>query len=179
MSDTIAVTGVVATPPNPISTGDGLKITSFRLASTQRRFDRGRDRWVDGETNWYTVTTFRQLAINVGNSVVKGDKVVVTGRLRVREWESGEKKGINVDIEADSVGHDLAWGTTSFTRVSHAPVAVEPPASEADEFAPAGAGDGGFLEGDSAMREAVDGAHADDDDAVRPAFGEPAATAPF
>jgi len=159
MTDTIAVTGIVATPPSIISTGDDLRITSFRLASTQRRFDRGRDRWVDGETNWYTVTAFRQLAVNVGTSVIKGDKVVVTGRLRIRDWENGEKKGINVDIEADSIGHDLAWGTTTFTRViSSAPVAVEPPASEAEEQFPS----------------AVDA-----EETGGPVFGEAPATAPF
>jgi len=173
MSDTIAVSGIVATPPNPISTADGLRITSFRLASTQRRFDRGRDRWIDGETNWYTVTAFRQLAVNVNDSVVKGDKVVVTGRLRVREWQNGDKKGINVDIEADAVGHDLAWGTTSFTRVSHSSAAVEPPASESDEFPTAGSLPGaGFLDGDRAMHGAAGDTHSGDD-ARRPGFGEP------
>jgi single-strand DNA-binding protein len=168
MTDTIAVSGIVATQPNVISTGDDLKITSFRLASTQRRFDRGRDRWVDGDTNWYTVTTFRQLAVNVGTSVVKGDKVVVTGRLRIREWESGEKKGINVDIEADSVGHDLAWGTTTFTKAHSAATPSEPPARESDEFA-------------SPREHAVE--HAGESpfgEAPRePAFSEAVADAPF
>jgi single-strand DNA-binding protein len=117
MTDTIALTGIVATTPRPIATGDDLKITTFRLASAQRRFDKGRDRWVDGETNWYTVTAFRQLASNVLGSVVKGDRVVVTGRLRIRDWANGDKSGTKVDVEADSVGHDLAWGTTTFTRV--------------------------------------------------------------
>ncbi|GAB3605996.1 single-stranded DNA-binding protein [Conyzicola nivalis] len=167
MTDTIAVTGIVATQPNVISTGDDLKITSFRLASTQRRFDRARDRWVDGETNWYTITTFRQLAVNVGTSVVKGDKVVVTGRLRIRDWESGDKKGINVDIEADSVGHDLAWGTTTFTKAhsaAHAP--VDPPARESDEFPDAN--DGGATS-DPAFGETP----------REPAFSEAGADTPF
>ena len=140
MSDTIAISGFVATPPNPVTAAGDLKITSFRIASNQRRFDRGRDRWVDGETNWYTVTAFRQLASNVANSVVKGDRVVVTGRLRIRDWENGEKSGTNVDVEADAVGHDLAWGTTSFTRVSSAPTAGAeplPPVSPDAVFPPA------------------------------------------
>jgi len=137
MSDTIAISGFVATPPNPITAAGDLKITSFRVASNQRRFDRGRDRWVDGETNWYTVTTFRQLALNVAASVVKGDRVVVTGRLKVRDWEAGEKSGTNVEIEADAVGHDLTWGTTSFTRVRSTSAA----SSEAAETQPTGAAD--------------------------------------
>lgn len=116
MSDTITLTGVVATLPRALTTQDGLAITSFRLASSQRRFDRVQDRWVDGDTNWYTVTTFRQLATNSAVSVKKGDRVVVTGRLRIRDWESGDKAGTNIDVEADALGHDLAWGTAAFSR---------------------------------------------------------------
>ena len=164
MTDTIAVTGVVATPPSIISTGDDLHITSFRLASTQRRFDRARDRWVDGETNWFTVTTFRQLAENVGTSVVKGDKVVVTGRLRVRDWENGEKKGTNVDIEAVAVGHNLAWGTTTFTKATPASNAAD---ADDDPAAVETESDDAFV-GESVAGSA-DG----------PAFAETSARAPF
>lgn len=116
MTDTITLTGLVATTPRHLVTTEGLSITSFRLASTQRRFDRSRERWVDGETNWYTITCFRQLAINVSGSVLKGDRVVVTGRLRIRDWTSGEKAGTNIEVDADAVGHDLTWGTTAFSR---------------------------------------------------------------
>ncbi|WP_222706790.1 single-stranded DNA-binding protein [Lacisediminihabitans profunda] len=116
MTDTITLTGLVATTPRHLVTTEGLSITSFRLASTQRRFDRSRDRWVDGDTNWYTITCFRQLAVNVSGSVLKGDRVVVTGRLRIRDWTSGEKAGTNIEVDADAVGHDLAWGTTTFSR---------------------------------------------------------------
>ena len=125
MTDTIAISGIVATDPNPVSTKDDLAITSFRLATKQRRFDPGRGRWIDGETNWYSVTAFRQLAANIMASVIKGDKVIVTGKLRIRDWVNGEKRGTNVDIEAIAVGHNLAWGTTTFTkpnRTAGAPV---------------------------------------------------------
>lgn len=116
MSDTITLTGLVATDPRHIVTSEGLPITTFRLASTQRRFDRSQERWVDGETNWYTITAFRQLAMNSAGSVKKGERVLVTGRLRIREWQSGERNGMNIDVEADALGHDLTWGSTSFTR---------------------------------------------------------------
>jgi single-strand DNA-binding protein len=116
MSDNIMLTGIVGSDPKSLTTAEGLAITSFRLASSQRRFDRAQDKWIDGETNWYTVTTFRQLAANAAVSINKGERVVVSGRLKVREWESNGKKGINVDIEADALGHDLSWGTASFSR---------------------------------------------------------------
>ncbi len=75
MTDTISLTGLVATTPKHVVTATGLSITSFRFASTQRRYDRGEQKWVDGDTNWYTVATFRQLAINVVASVQKGQRV--------------------------------------------------------------------------------------------------------
>jgi single-strand DNA-binding protein len=142
MTDTITITGLVATVPRHLVTTEGLSITSFRLASTQRRFDRSHEKWVDGDTNWYTITTFRQLAINAAGSVSKGDRVVATGRLRIRDWENGERAGTNVDIEADALGHDLSWGTSSFSRTI-ATAAVETASQaqpgDADGF-PAGEG---------------------------------------
>ncbi len=116
MSDIITVTGLVATVPRHIVTSEGLAITSFRLASTQRRFDRSQNSWADGETNWYTITSFRQLAINATASIEKGERVVVTGKLRIRDWTSGEKAGTTIDIEAEAIGHDLMWGNSVFTR---------------------------------------------------------------
>ncbi|MGX5680055.1 single-stranded DNA-binding protein [Schumannella luteola] len=116
MTDTITLTGLVATDPRNIVTSEGLAITTFRLASTQRRYDKVQSKWVDAETNWYTITTFRQLALNCGGSVHKGERVVVTGRLKIRSWDNGEKTGTNVDVEAEAVGHDLAWGTAAFSR---------------------------------------------------------------
>lgn len=132
MTDTITITGLVATVPRHLITGEGLSITSFRLASTQRRFDRGTSRWIDGDTNWYTVTTFRQLAVNSATSISKGQRVVVAGRLRIREWDSGQKTGTTVDVEADAIGHDLTWGTTSFTR-SIATSAAPPNHQQSDD----------------------------------------------
>lgn len=116
MTEQLSVTGLVATTPRHLVTQDGLPITSFRLASSQRRFDRRENKWIDGETNWYTVTAFRQLAINASTSISKGDRVSVLGKLRVRDWDNGERAGTSVEIESDSIGHDLAWGTSAFTR---------------------------------------------------------------
>lgn len=116
MTDTITLTGLVATNPRHITTNEGLAITSFRLASNQRRFDRGQNAWVDGDTNWYTITAFRQLGVHVASSVEKGQRVIVAGRVRIRDWESGEKSGTTIEIDAESIGHDLTWGRASFTR---------------------------------------------------------------
>ncbi len=116
MSDQITVAGLVATTPRHLVTQDGLPITSFRLAASHRKFDKSQNKWIDGETNWFTVTSFRQLAINSAGSVSKGDRVLVTGKLRVRDWDNGERAGTSVEIEADNLGHDMSWGSSVFTR---------------------------------------------------------------
>jgi single-strand DNA-binding protein len=116
MSEVTTITGLVATTPRHLVTQDGLPITSFRLAAAHRRFDRTSNRWVDGETNWYTITAFRQLAINLAGSISKGERIIATGKLRVRDWDNGERAGTSVELEAESVGHDLTWGTAVFTR---------------------------------------------------------------
>jgi single-strand DNA-binding protein len=116
MTDTISLTGLVATVPEHRRIRDDVELTSFRLASSQRYFDRNSQTWVAGETNWYTVSTFRHLASNVRESVHKGDRVVVMGRLRVRRWENGEKNGTAIEVDAENIGHDLAWGVASYVR---------------------------------------------------------------
>lgn len=118
MTDNITLTGLVATTPRHLTTSEGLAITSFRLASSQRRFDRASNRWVDGDTNWYTVSCFRTLAENAATSVSKGDRVIVTGKLRIRDWENTDRSGTTVEVEAEALGHDLTWGIASYTRNS-------------------------------------------------------------
>ena len=106
MSELITVAGLVATTPRHLVTQDGLPITSFRLAASHRKFDRALN----------TVTAFRQLAINAAGSVSKGERLLVTGKLRVRDWDNGDRVGTSVEIEADALGHDLCWGNSVFTR---------------------------------------------------------------
>jgi single-strand DNA-binding protein len=118
MMDSVATSGLVATIPKHTITSEGLAITSFRLASSQRRFNKNTNQWENGTTNWFTVSAFRQLALNLASSVNKGDRVVVIGRMRIREWENdGGKSGTIVEISADSVGHDLNWGSATFSRI--------------------------------------------------------------
>lgn len=120
MSDNINVTGLVATPVKHTVTSDGLDVSQFRLASSSRRFDSATRSWVDGETNWFTVVAFRQLAANIAVSLEKGHRIVVAGRLRVRDWNDGDKKGRNVEIVAEAIGPDLAWGRAQYTRTPRA-----------------------------------------------------------
>lgn len=124
MSDTITVTGNIATEPELKRTPSGVLITTFRVASSERRYDKATDSWVDGHTNFYSVSTFRGLAEHVHASLHKGNRVILRGRLRMRAWETVAKKGLTAEIDADSIGPDLLWGTTTFHRDERLPRAV-------------------------------------------------------
>lgn len=116
MNDKITLTGLVATTPRHLVTSEGLNITSFRFATSQRRYNKNTKTWTDGDTNWYTVSSFDLLASNVASSVNKGDRVLVSGRVRIRDWENTDRSGTTVEIEATMVGHDLTYGVSKYTR---------------------------------------------------------------
>ncbi|WP_300678407.1 single-stranded DNA-binding protein [Nocardioides sp.] len=93
------------------------QVANFRVGATPRVLNRATGQWHDGVTQWYTVNAWRRLAPNVKRSIFKGDPVLVHGRLTVKEW--ADKDGVlrtTLEVEADSVGHDLMRGTTSFAR---------------------------------------------------------------
>jgi single-strand DNA-binding protein len=117
MNDTITVCGIVATDPRHLVTETGIAITSMRLASPSRRWDRANSVWTNGPTNWFTVTAFRSLAANVHKSVKKGDRILVTGRVRIRTWERDGRGGTSVEIDAEALGQDLAWGISNWIKV--------------------------------------------------------------
>ncbi len=113
MSDTITIVGNLAAEPEPRAAGT---IASFRVGSTQRRFDKESGRWIDTYTNWYNVSAFRQLGAHALQSLHKGQRVIVTGKVKLREWENSTGRGTSVDIDAEAIGHDLLWGTSEFHR---------------------------------------------------------------
>lgn len=117
-TDTIIITGNVASVPNHYTSRDGVAITRFRLASNLGYFDKKLNKWVETETNFYSVSTYRKLALNAYASLRSGDAVVLSGRLHIRPWQTADKAGTNVDIDVDWMGHDLTLGTASWTRVS-------------------------------------------------------------
>lgn len=116
MTDTITIIGNLAAEPEQRVMPSGGTVTNFRVGTTHRRFDKPSEQWVDSYTNWYQVSAFRALGENVYASLHKGDRVIVSGRLRLREWDNGTKRGLAVDLDAEAVGHDLLWGRTVFEK---------------------------------------------------------------
>lgn len=136
MSDRITVIGNVASPPERRELPGGIPAISFRLASSERRLENGQ--WVDSHTNWYWVSAYRKLADHALASLEKGQRVIVTGRFRVKQWESGGKSGSSAEIDAEGLGHDLMFGTTSFRKGTASPTS-----------APAAQGTGWAVPGDA------------------------------
>lgn len=95
----------------------GVSVASFRVASTPRRFQRKSESWVDGDTQWYSVNTWRVLAENCAESLRRGDPVVVHGKLSAHTWTNAQGMDVtSFEVEAAFVGHDLNRGTSAFTR---------------------------------------------------------------
>ncbi|MFJ6652508.1 single-stranded DNA-binding protein [Microbacterium sp. NPDC091313] len=130
MTEIITVTGNVATEPERRTLPGGASVTSFRVASTHRRFDRASGAWVDQYTNWYSVSAFRALGEHAHSSLHRGDRVIVVGRMHLREWDNGTRAGTSADIDADAIGPDLLFGTTVYTPANR-PAA--PPAADTTE----------------------------------------------
>lgn len=120
MNSYFTATGTIATPPKLITTADGIPLCGFRLAVSERRFDRTTQTWEDGPTSWFSVTSFRQLGEHAYASFVLGERVIVFGKLRTRNWENGDRSGTSAEIEAEALGHELRWGTSVFVKSERA-----------------------------------------------------------
>ncbi|MFH9014016.1 single-stranded DNA-binding protein [Streptomyces sp. NPDC017943] len=121
----VCAVGRVATQPvyREMASGPSAR---FRLAVTARYWDREKNSWTDGHTNFFTVWANRQLATNTAASLTVGEPVVVQGRLKVRTDVREGQNRTSADIDAVAIGHDLAWGTSAFRRGSRSDTSVPP-----------------------------------------------------
>ena len=89
------------------------------MASTPRRFDSQTNQWVDGDALFMACNVWRQAAENVANSLTKGDRVIVTGRLRQRSFENreGERRSV-IELEVDEVGPALKYATAQVQKTA-------------------------------------------------------------
>jgi single-strand DNA-binding protein len=118
MADThVTITGNLTDDPELRFTPNGNPVANFRLAVTARV--KG-DTWRDGDTSYFRVNVWRQLAEHVADSLSKGDRAVVIGRLRSRSWETpeGDKRSV-VEVEADEVAPSLRWAIAKPERAAN------------------------------------------------------------
>jgi single-strand DNA-binding protein len=118
MPDThVTITGNLTDDPEVSFTPNGAAVCNFRLAVTARIKDG--DSWRDGDTSFFRITAWRQLAEHIGDSLAKGDRVIVAGQLRMRAWETpeGDKRQV-VEVTAEEAGPSLKWATATPERAS-------------------------------------------------------------
>ncbi len=115
----ITLVGNLVDDPELRFTPSGAAVAKFRIASTPRYLDRQSNEWKDGDALFLTCNTWRQQAENVAESLQRGMRVIVQGRLRQRSYETkeGEKRTV-YEVEVDEVGPSLRHATAKVSRAA-------------------------------------------------------------
>jgi single-strand DNA-binding protein len=133
----ITVVGNLTSDPELRYTQSGLAVANFTIASTPRNFDRATNDWKDGEALFLRASCWREFAEHVAGSLTKGSRVIATGRLKQRSYETKEgEKRTSIELEVDEIGPSLRYATAQVTRA----------ASSRDGGAPRGGGGGQVAE---------------------------------
>jgi len=113
----ITLVGNLTADPELRFTQSGVPVADFTVASTPRIFDRASGEWKDGDALFLRCTLWRQPAENVAETLTKGARVIVTGRLRQRSYETreGEKRTV-VEVDVEEIGPSLRYATARVTR---------------------------------------------------------------
>ncbi|WP_199736097.1 single-stranded DNA-binding protein [Micromonospora sp. HM5-17] len=116
---TITVIGNLTDDPELRFTPSGAAVAKFRVASTPRYMDRASGEWKDGEPLFLSCTVWRQAAEHVAESLQRGTRVIVSGRLRQRTYETreGEKRTV-IELEVDEIGPSLRYATAKVQKMS-------------------------------------------------------------
>ena len=115
----ITVVGNLTADPELRFTPSGAAVANFTVASTPRTFDRQSQEWKDGEALFLRCNVWRQAAENVAESLTRGTKVIVQGRLKQRSFDTkeGEKRTV-IELEVDEIGPALSYATAKVTKTS-------------------------------------------------------------
>ncbi|MHB1330221.1 MAG: single-stranded DNA-binding protein, partial [Gemmatimonadales bacterium] len=115
----ITVVGNLTADPELRYTQNGLAVANFTIASTPRNFDKASNDWKDGDTLFLRASVWREFAEQVAGSLTKGSRVIATGRLKQRSYETKEgEKRTSIELEVDEVGPSLRYATAQITRTS-------------------------------------------------------------
>jgi len=121
MANYVTIRGFAVTGVELHNTMTGLVLGNFRMGSTHRRPDPVTNVWTDGDTNWFRVNVFRTLAQNAVSSIHKGDRIIVVGKLHLNSYTRKDgTPAISVEIDAETVGPDLQFGTSFYQRLGAA-----------------------------------------------------------
>lgn len=112
----ITLTGTIATAPQPRTLPTGRACASFRLAVNHWRVDKSTGEFTNDSTSWFGVDCYGPLASNSATSLHTGMSIIVTGSLKIREWETADKSGNSPTVVAEHIGPDLRYGTANYLR---------------------------------------------------------------
>jgi single-strand DNA-binding protein len=115
----ITVVGNLTADPDLRYTQNGLAVANFTIASTPRNFDRASNDWKDGEALFLRASVWREFAEHVASTLTKGSRVIATGRLKQRSYETKEgEKRTSIELEVDEIGPSLRYATAQVTRAA-------------------------------------------------------------
>ena len=115
----ITVVGNLTADPELRYTQNGLAVANFTIASTPRNFDRASNDWKDGEALFLRASVWREFAEHVASTLTKGSRVIATGRLKQRSYETKEgEKRTSIELEVDEIGPSLRYATAQVTRAA-------------------------------------------------------------
>jgi single-strand DNA-binding protein len=119
MTDTIlTIVGNLTADPELRFTQAGAAVAAFTVASTPRVFDKQSKEYRDGETLFVRVSVWKELAENAAESLTKGQRVIVTGKLKSRSYEKDGQKRTNIELEAEEVGPSLKFSVAKTERAA-------------------------------------------------------------
>jgi single-strand DNA-binding protein len=120
---TITVVGNLTADPELRFAPNGTAMVKFTVASTPRTMDRQSGQWKDGDPLFLNCTAFRDMAENIAESLTKGTRVVVTGRLKLSRWENeqGEKRSA-YGLDVDEIGPSLKWAQVKVNRMNRSKI---------------------------------------------------------
>lgn len=105
---TLTVHGTIGTDPRTFTTSSQTPGVSFRLAATERVYNRQTQQWEDGHTNWFDAVAYDTLATAIiAAGLGRGTHITATGTLRIKPWTRGDKSGTNIELTLDHLGTDL------------------------------------------------------------------------
>ncbi|GIH89901.1 single-stranded DNA-binding protein [Planobispora siamensis] len=135
----ITIVGNLTADPDLRFTTSGTAVASFTVAASRRLFDQQSNQWKDGDTLFLRCNAWRQMAEHATNSLAKGMRVIVTGRLRQRDYEAKDgSKRTAYEIDVDELGPSLKFATARVTKTTREQ-APHPAVSGSDPWAAAAA----------------------------------------
>jgi single-strand DNA-binding protein len=131
----ITMTGTLTADPELRFTASGIAVANFTVATNDRRFNKDTQEWVDGTATFLRCTLWRQPAEHAAESLSKGTRVLLTGTLRQRDWETDDgQKRYAFEVDVTEIGPSLRWATATVKKAARTGAGEQPPPLDEPPF---------------------------------------------